>query len=240
MVDWVHRHATVVRTAPEPTGAARFAQADVLVFEIRDLADGGPAQHVDLANLAARQFDLRVGAVFCHQLSRGTGGANHLAAFAFAHLDVVDHRAGRDVTERQAVAGANVRQAAADHGVALLQAIRREDVGLFAVGVVQERDARGAVGIVFDLRDASRNANLAPLEIDDAVALLVTTATEARGDAPVVIAAAGAMLALGQLLDRDVGRDLCEITDSVEASTCGGRLESSDTHVRYSFDSSKN
>src|SRR6187549_2780669 len=240
MVDWVHRHATVVRTAPEPTGTARFTQADVLVFEVRDLAHGGAAQHVDLANLAAGQFDLRVGAVFGHQLSRGAGRANHLAAFAFTHLDVVDHRAGRDVAERQAIAGANVREAAREHGVALLQAVGREDVGLLAVGVVQEGDARSAVGIVFDLRDASRDADLGTLEIDDAVALLVTTATEARGDAPVVVAAAGGMLALGQLLQRDIGGDLCEITDGVEASTCGGRLESSDTHVRYSFDSSKN
>src|SRR6478752_2706946 len=238
MVDWVHRYAAVVRTTPEPTGAARLAQADVLVFEVRDLADGCAAQHVDLANLAARQFDLRVGAVFRHQLSRGTGRANELSAFAFAHLDVVNHRAGRDVTERQAIAGANVRETAGDHGVALLQAVGREDVGLLAVGVVQERDARGAVGIVFDLRDASRDADLATLEIDDAVALLVTTPTEARGDAPVVVAAAGGMLALGQLLQRNIGGDLCEITDSVEAPARGGRLESSDTHVRYSFDSS--
>src|SRR6187549_1639305 len=172
MVDWVHRYAAVVRTAPEPTGATRLAQADVLVFEIRDLTDGGTAQHVDLANLAARQLDLRVGAVFGHQLSRGAGGANQLAALAFAHLDVVDHRAGRDVAERQGIAGANVREAARNHGVALLQAVRREDVGLLAVGVVQERDARGAIGIVLDLRDAGRDADLGALEIDDAVALL--------------------------------------------------------------------
>src|SRR6478752_4200186 len=187
MVDWVHRYAAVVRTTPEPTGAARLAQADVLVFEVRDLADGCAAQHVDLANLAARQFDLRVGAVFGHQLSRGAGGANELSAFAFAHLDVVDHRAGRDVTERQAIAGANVREAATDHGVALLQTVGREDVGLLAVGIVQERDA-------------SRNADLGALEVDQAVALLVTTAAKTRGDAAVVIAAAGGVLALGQLL----------------------------------------
>src|SRR6188768_3726923 len=239
MVDWVHRHAAVVRTAPEPTGATRLAQADVLVFEVRNLAHRGAAQHVDLANLAARQFDLRVGAVFRHQLSRGAGGANQLAALAFAHLDVVDHRAGRDVAERQAIAGANVREPAREHGVALLQAVRREDVGLLAVDVMQEGDARGAVGIVFDLRHASRNADLRTLEVDQAVALLVTAAAKARGDAAVVVAAAGRGLALGQLLERRVGRDLSEITDGVEAPTGRGRLESSDTHVRYSFDSSK-
>src|SRR5450432_544060 len=63
MVNRVHGDATVVRTAPEPTGATRLAQADVLVFEIRDLTDGRAAQHVDLANLAAGQLDLRVGGI---------------------------------------------------------------------------------------------------------------------------------------------------------------------------------
>src|SRR5450432_4060988 len=230
MVNRVHRHATVVRTAPEPASTARFAQADVLVLEIRDLADGGSAQDVNLAHLAARQFDLRVRAVFGHELSRSAGGANHLAALAFEHLDVVDHRAGRNVAERQRIAGANVRVAANDDGVALL----------LAVGVVQKRDARGAVGIVFDLRDASRHADLRALEIDDAVTLLVTTTAETRRDAPVVIAAARAGFALGQLLQRQIRRDLGEITDGVETPARRGRLVSSDTHLRYSFDSSKN
>src|SRR4051812_23899790 len=119
MVNGVHGYAAVVRTAPEPASAARLAQADVLMLEVRDLAHGRAAEHVDLANLAARQLDLRVGGVFGHELSGGAGGANHLAAFAFTHLDVVNHRAGRDVAERQAVAGANVREAARDHGVPL-------------------------------------------------------------------------------------------------------------------------
>ena len=48
-----------------------------------------------------------------------------------------------------------------------------------------------AVGIVLDRRDRRRHAHLVALEVDHAVALLVAAAAEARGDAAVVVAAAG-------------------------------------------------
>ena len=51
-------------------------------------------------------------------------------------------------------------------------------------------------GIVLDRRDLGRDADLVALEVDDAVALLVAAAAEARGDAAVVVAAAGARLVL--------------------------------------------
>jgi hypothetical protein len=43
-------------------------------------------------------------------------------------------------------------------------------------------------------RDLGRNANLATLEVDQAVALLVPAAAEAHRGAPVVIASAGVAL----------------------------------------------
>ena len=58
---------------------------------------------------------------------------------------------------------------------ALLQALRRDDVALLAVGVVQQRDPRGAVGVVLDVRDLGRHAVLVvATEVDDAVGALVT------------------------------------------------------------------
>jgi hypothetical protein len=54
------------------------------------------------------------------------------------------------------------------------------------VGVVEERDAAGAIGIAFDRRHLRRRALLA-LEIDHAVALLVAAAA-AAGDAAMVAA----------------------------------------------------
>ena len=53
--------------------------------------------------------------------------------------------------------------------VALGEPLRRQDVGEFAVLVLDERDEGGAVGIVFDALDLGRRIELAALEIDRAV-----------------------------------------------------------------------
>src|SRR5262249_4033667 len=146
VVDRVHRDAALVRTATEPTRTTGLADRDVGVVDVRHLADRRLTIEVDLANLARRHTDLRVVAILRHQRSAGAGRANELAALALAHLDVVDGRAERDVPERHAVARLDVRVAAREDLVPRLQTIRREDVGLLAVSVVEERDARRAVG----------------------------------------------------------------------------------------------
>jgi hypothetical protein len=57
----------------------------------------------------------------------------------------------RDVAQRQVVAGLDVGVGPASTASPWLQALRRDDVALLAVGVVQQRDARGAVGVVLDV-----------------------------------------------------------------------------------------
>ena len=91
---------------------------------------------------------------------------------------------------------------AGDDLVAGLQALRRQDVGELAVGVLDQRDEGGPVGIVLETLDRRRHVELATLEIDDAQAALVTAAHVVAGDAAVVVAAAGVALAAGQRLDR--------------------------------------
>ena len=77
---------------------------------------------------------------------------------------------------------------------------RREDVGLLAVDVVQQRDVRRAVGVVLDRRDARGHAVLAPLEVDLAVQALGAAAAVARGLAPAGVAPAGLRQALDERL----------------------------------------
>ncbi len=57
---------------------------------------------------------------------------------------------------------------AGDDGVALAEPLRRQDVGQLAVGVFDEGDEGGAVGIVFDPLDAGRLVVPAALEVDEA------------------------------------------------------------------------
>ena len=74
---------------------------------------------------------------------------------------------------------------------ALAQVLRRDDVALLAVGVVQQRDPGGAVGVVLDVRDLGRDAVLVvATEVDDAVGALVAAALVPGGDPALVVAAA--------------------------------------------------
>ena len=102
------------------------------------------------------------------------------AALADLHLDIVDDGADRDVAERHGVARLHVDLLAGDDAVADRQALRRQDVGQLAVGVVDQRDEGGAVRIIFEPLDLRRRIELAALEVDDAIGLLVAAAAEAR------------------------------------------------------------
>src|SRR3546814_2960368 len=107
-----------------------------------------------------------------------------LPALARLQLDVVHDRADRDAAQRHRVARLHVRPFARDHLVAGAQALRRQDVGLLAVLVGDQRDEGGAVRVVLQALDRADHVELATLEVDQPVALLVTAAPPARGDAP--------------------------------------------------------
>src|SRR5690606_2714858 len=77
-------------------------------------------------------------------------------------------------------------------------ALGRDDVATLAVGVLDQGQVRGTVRIVFQPLDHARHAILVALEIDHAVALLVTAAHVASRDATRIVATAGTVL----LLDR--------------------------------------
>src|SRR5690606_4969043 len=136
-----------------PAHAAGLAPVDVRLLGVADLADRGTAAGVDVADLAGRHTQLGVGTVLGDELHRHAGRARDLRAAARAELDRVDHGTGGDVAQREVVAGLDVSPGASLDAVALLQLVRRDDVALLAVRVVQERDARRAVGVVLDVRD---------------------------------------------------------------------------------------
>ena len=129
------------------------------------------------------------------ELDRRAGGAGHLAAATGLQLDVVHQGARRDVVKRERVARLDVSLGAGLDGRADAEPLRRDDVGLGAVGVVEQRDPGRPVGVVLDRGDLRRDAVLLALEVDDAVLALVAATLMACGDAAAVVAATG-------LLDR--------------------------------------
>src|SRR5690606_13910395 len=139
-------------------------------------------------------------------------------------------RAGGDVPQGQAVAGADVREATGQHLVTLVQTVRYQDVALFTVFVVEQGDARGAIRIVLDVGYNGGNADLVAPEVDGPIAPLVATAAKTRRDAAIVVATTRARLALEQLLERSGRRDLLEVAAGVLPAPGGGRFENTDTH----------
>src|SRR5262245_13922977 len=188
MVAGVHRRTSHGRPDAEPAAAACLPARLVLVLDVTDLADRGLAVDVDSAQLAGRHADDGVVAFFGEQLGGCAGASDELAAPTEGELDVVDGRADRDAREWDGVADSHRCLGAALDGVADLEAERREDVALFAVLVVDERDAGAAVGIVLDGRDLAGHAVLVALEINLAVELAVAAALVASGDAALVVA----------------------------------------------------
>jgi hypothetical protein len=104
--------------------------------------------------------------------------------------------------QRHRVARLDVDLGAGLDRVALGQPLRRQDVGLLAIGIVDQGDEGGAVGIVFDPLHRALHVPFPTLEIDDPVELLRAAADPPRGDPAGVVAAARLGEALGQLLDR--------------------------------------
>ena len=149
---------------------------------VRHRADRGEALAMDQALLARAQADAHVALVAADDLRIGAGRAGDRAALADLHLDVVHDGADRDGGERHRVARLHVDLGAGHDAVADIQALRRDDVGLLAVLILDQGDERGAVRIVFQPLDRRRHVELAPLEVDDAVGLLVTAAAEPHGD----------------------------------------------------------
>jgi hypothetical protein len=143
----------------------------------------------------------------------------------------VHHGAQGDLAQRERVAHFGCHAgAAAQQGLAHLQAVRREDVTLLAIGVSEQGDACAAVRIVLDRLHRSGNAVLVALEVDVAVALLVTTADVAHGHLALVVAATALGAASGQGFLRHVGGDALEVGDHAVARACGDGVELADAH----------
>ena len=176
VVDRVHRNAAVGGLDATPAVRAGLADGHVLVVRVANLADRRHALDQHAAGLAGRQLQQRVIAFLRDQLHLRAGRTGHLRALAGTQLDVVHDRAGRNVLQRQRVADQNVGLRAAHDLLADLQPERLNDVALFAVRIMNQRDARAAVRVVLDGRDGAGNAVLVALEVDEAQLLLVAAA----------------------------------------------------------------
>ena len=90
------------------------------------------------------------------------------------------------------------------------EAVGHEDVALLAVGVVEQADARRAVGVVLDGRELGRHVQLVAPEVDAPIVLLGAATAVADGHAALLVAAGASLLRLDERLVGLVGGDLLE------------------------------
>src|ERR1700759_413507 len=153
MVDRVHDDAAVMRAPAEPAGTTGLADRDVHVVRVRHRTDGAAATAVHQALLARVETKDDVVVVAADELRIGAGGTRELAALTDLHLDVVDDGADRHVAERHDIARLDVDIVAGAPGIPDRQTLRRQDIGLLTVLILDQRDERGAVRIVFQPLD---------------------------------------------------------------------------------------
>ncbi len=231
MVDRVHGDAANLGTTTQPTVTAGLAQGDVLMLDVTDLADGGEAGGQHLAHFAGGHTQQSVLAFLGDELGVGSGGAAELTAATGVQLDVVQHGTHGNAGHGQRIAGLDVGLVAGDEHIALLHAERSENIALFTVGIVQERDAGGAVGVVFDVGHGSRDVELVPLEVDDAVQTLHAAAATTARHATMIVAASlfGETFRKGLL--RRGPRDFLKVGNRLKTASRRGGFQLAHSHV---------
>src|SRR5215470_3054397 len=235
VVDRVHGHTAHRGPLALPPVAAGLAELDVALLGITYLAHGGAAARVHPPDLARGHTELGVPAFLREQLHAGTGRPGDLGAAAGPQLDGVHQGAGGDVAQRQAVPRADVGARAVLHPVPLPQALRAQDVALLPVGVVQQRDPRGAVRVVLHVRHLGGHAVLVrAAEVDQPVGALVTAALVPGGDPAVHIPPAPGVQRADEGLLRLAAGDLGEVRAARAPPARGSRLVLADGHVRSS------
>ena len=156
VVDRVLGDAAGQRTLAHPAVAAGLGEGLVRRCRGSTPRRPSPCSRADVALLARIEADDDHAAVAADDLHIGARRTGDLAALAGLHLDVVDDRADRHLADFHRVARLHVDLLAGDDLVARREALRRDDVGLLAVLVLDERDERRAV------RDRTRAARRSP------------------------------------------------------------------------------
>src|SRR5712671_7425103 len=235
VIDGVHRDAAHARAATEPPALARLADRQQLVLRVADFADRSEALASHQPHFGRPEAQRDVVALFRHDLRARPRATAQLAAAADLQLDVVDRRTQRDLEQRHRVAGPNIRARTGHDVVADVQALGRQDVALLAVAVVQQRDARCAVRVVLDARDARRNGELVAPEVDAPVLPLVPAAHIPARDVALVVAPTRPPQRLEQCLLRLRLGDFGEVGDRAKARGRRHRPKLSDSHLALEY-----
>ena len=183
-------------------------------------------------SLARRQLDDGEFAFTSQQLGVGTGRTGHSGPLTGVEFNVVDDRTQGNLAQEERVSDLGSDACAAHDGLAHLESVGCDDVALLTVGVYQECDACGTIGVVLDRFYSCGDAVLRAFEVDVTIHLLVTAADVADRHLAVVVTSTRALLGAEQRFLRFRRRDLVERADNLMSRTCGYRFKFSYCHLR--------
>ncbi|MCL4147990.1 UNVERIFIED_CONTAM: hypothetical protein GTU68_020387, partial [Idotea baltica] len=177
VVDRVHDDTTNRRALAIVAHTAGFTHVLVGVVRVGHGTNGGHAFLTHEAKFTRAQTDLGVTTVTTYELGVGAGCACDLPALAWLHFDVVDDCPDGHARKRHGVARLDVCLGGRDDLIADSQTLWCDDIGLFAICVLNKGDERGAVRVIFDPSDDGFHIHLVTFEIYDAVKAFCPTTT---------------------------------------------------------------
>ena len=213
------------------TNTTGLAEVFVHVVGIGHGADGGHARVEHHAQFARIEADLGVAGVTTDQLGVGTSRTGDLTTLGGLQLNIVDDRADRHRAEGRGVAGLHIDLVGGDDFVAGLEALRGQDVGELAVGLILDQgDEGGAVGVVLKTNDRG-HALLATLEVDQAIQALGAAAAETDRDTAIAATTARLGQTFDQLLFRAALVELAAVDQHQAALARAGRVKVFQGHL---------
>src|ERR1700739_4179883 len=111
------------------------------MLRVSDLADRRVTVLIDPANFARRQTDLSITRVTRHQSRRAARRTNHLPTTTGCQFNIMNGMADRNCLERQRVADFRRSRRATGNLLAYLDTRRSDNITLFAVRILEQRQA---------------------------------------------------------------------------------------------------
>jgi hypothetical protein len=187
VIDRIHCNASNLGPSPQPPFPPGLAEGDIFMYDISNLSDGGLTVQKNPPNLTRGQLDQGIWIFFGHELGVCAGAADDLTPSSHPKLNVVDMGTQGNVPQRQGIARLNVRAVAGLDPIPYAQVLWRQNVALLSVGVMEQCNPRGSIGIIFDGGNLRRDTVFIPFEIDQAVVALVAAAAVPTGNPSVCI-----------------------------------------------------
>jgi len=182
VVNGVHGRTPDMGSPAQPAASASLADGDILVVQIADLANRGPAVLMNHPDFRGREPHLSIVSFFGQDLSTAACGLGDLAALILPELDVVNNGPQRDEAQGHGVSGEYVHLGIrGDNRLTELEVQRRQNVASLSVPVFDKGDESGTVRVILDCFDGTRNVDFVPFEIHGSVHPLVTASAVPYG-----------------------------------------------------------